>query len=414
MNSRFTSLSAVLLLVLFHACSEEPGATDARSAPPTSRGERAFAPFQAELLDLAWRAATAFPLDPHVKTRSRVQQQVIDLWLELGQVDRARLAADEVANWRRGACYADIARHRIGRGESTEVDDLLGRARAIADQHMQGADAQQWRRDAILARIAEARLAQGDLDGAGAMRTGLEDSEVGRLDAAFADRLAAGDFDAQVERIDAVLAQGGLEQVRNALLVAARLFDRFYDDEARRGPMRERVQHGFAKLPLQLRIELLAELAKTAVDHGDRRTALGIVGDAQLLFEGGRWLAENRVPMMGRLAGLRHLAGDGTGAGRELKAALGLFDAEREQIIDIYRAAALRPIAEAYVAIGDLEAARAVYLRALDEGQVNPNSRPRAEDLVATCCSMVEHGFEPDTGLLGRLNQVLEGLGDPW
>jgi hypothetical protein len=44
----------------------------------------------------------------------------------------------------------------------------------------------------------------------------------------------------------------------------------------------------------------------------------------------------------------------------------------------------------------------------------NPNSRPRAEDLVATCLSMVLCGFEPPAELAERMQVVARGLGDPW
>ena len=82
--------------------------------------------------------------------------------------------------------------------------------------------------------------------------------------------------------------------------------------------------------------------------------------------------------------------------------------------IDIYRAGVLRPIAEAYHAMGERANALALYERAIDESLVNTNSRPRVEDLVATCLSLAKTNCEADAELAARLEKVYTGLGAPW
>jgi hypothetical protein len=52
--------------------------------------------------------------------------------------------------------------------------------------------------------------------------------------------------------------------------------------------------------------------------------------------------------------------------------------------------------------------------RFVEEGVENPNSRPRAEDLSATCRSMALHAVEPDADLWKRMRQIGDGLGPPW
>ena len=64
--------------------------------------------------------------------------------------------------------------------------------------------------------------------------------------------------------------------------------------------------------------------------------------------------------------------------------------------------------------MGDTATALSAYKRAVEEGVENPNSRPRAEDLSATCLSMAVHGVEPDAVLWTRIRQINDGLGDPW
>ena len=67
-----------------------------------------------------------------------------------------------------------------------------------------------------------------------------------------------------------------------------------------------------------------------------------------------------------------------------------------------------------WAAMGRVDEARRVYRLAVDEGVVNPNSRPRADDLSATCLSMARADVEPDAEFLARLREVRENLGDPW
>ena len=72
------------------------------------------------------------------------------------------------------------------------------------------------------------------------------------------------------------------------------------------------------------------------------------------------------------------------------------------------------PIAEAYAAMGDRDTALATYRLAMDQAVINPNSRPRAEDLTMICRSMALGAVEPDAALWARMRQIHQGLGRPW
>ena len=111
---------------------------------------------------------------------------------------------------------------------------------------------------------------------------------------------------------------------------------------------------------------------------------------------------------------MRWRAGDESRARVDAEDLRRRYETQRERIVNIYRAEALHPLAEAYETMGDRITALAVYRRALEEGVVNPNSRPRAEDLAATCCSMAVHGVEPDEVVWTRIMEIAQGLGSPW
>ena len=192
------------------------------------------------------------------------------------------------------------------------------------------------------------------------------------------------------------------------------LFDRFYGEQERRSKIQHRLLQASEKLPPRIGLELRMDLAALALEHGDREHALGLVEDAYLSLEAGNWDAENHVPFAARLAGLRYRAGEEQRGRVEAKVALARFDAERKTIIDVLRPEVLIPLAEAYHAMGDDPSALAAYGKALDEAVINPNSRPRAENLAAICLSMARNAVEPTDELRKRLSSVAEKLGDPW
>jgi hypothetical protein len=128
----------------------------------------------------------------------------------------------------------------------------------------------------------------------------------------------------------------------------------------------------------------------------------------------GKWLAEDAAVQLALIAQAKARSGDAEGCAANLAAALARYDAGRNDIIDIDRGRPLRAIAEAYATAGDAATAQAVFARAVEEGAVNPNARPRAEDLVATMLSMVAAQIEPEAALAARMTAIREGLVAPW
>jgi tetratricopeptide (TPR) repeat protein len=268
---------------------------------------------------------------------------------------------------------------------------------------------QAWRRDRILVKIARTHALLGNEAEAERFETGVVESESGQVAAVRAARLPEEDFDRELAALDAFIAGTNLDQARTAMDVCAQLHDRFYADAARRARVEERIRAAEPKMPVAMNIELLMELAGHALDHGDSAGALALVERAKG-FAG----ACTHVPMVARLAALRHSCGDREKARAEADAARAMCEQQRPEIVDIYRAGMLRPLAEAYLAMGEPAVALEVYRQAVEEGVGNPNSRPRAEDLAATCLSMARHGLQPDDELQARIYQVFGALGAPW
>ena len=407
----FLLLAGSTLFLFTAGCGKQDGTDDVaqnKSGVVVSLTDKPLAAYQNELLDHAFETAAAIPVKPHIKDRSRAQEKVVEASLELDQPLRAHSLIEGIDNWRRGSGYCDLAFYCARHGYTGETQQYLNLAVQISES------AEDWRRDQIRVKIANTYNWLELTQQTDQLETGVVDSESGKV--AVVKAMIAGEdhFDEQMNALDALIAPGNFDIVENALKACANLFNRFYDDAGRRLLAEEKMKTSWGKLPIFKRVELLTELAGFALDHADQAKGLELVNEAQLLMDGAQWRPEHRIPMISELVKLRFRAGDMQKARTDADALLALFDSQRDKIVNIYRAGALRPLAEAYQSMGDTAVALAVYKRAVEEGVENPNSRPRAEDLSATCCSMALHSIEPDAELWTRILQIKEGLGDPW
>lgn len=400
-----------------HAGAAAPaaGTLPAEAAAAPRLADKALPGTQLELLDLAFRAATALPLEPHVKNRCRAQEKVVGACFELELPQRALGYIEKIDNWRRGVGYADFAFYSVRHGD-TDVQRYLDLASQVAEglkltDDIESDDVdQEWRRDLIRVRIAQTHALLGRQDLADQFVADAVPTEAAKMSSVEAMLGDEEVFDAQLEALDGVVAAGNLDGARTALDACAHLFDRFFEDEARRALIVEKITSYRTKLPASILVEALVTMAECALEHEDPAQTLELA-DEIVAVVGANC---THVPVLARLASLRHRAGDHERARSEADKALVIFEDHRDEIVDIERADALRPLAEAYHAMGDRAAALAVYQKAIEESVHNPNSRPRAEDLTATCLSMALNQVEPDAGLWARINEVYDALGPPW
>ncbi|MBL8734387.1 MAG: hypothetical protein JNN13_18570 [Planctomycetes bacterium] len=417
MKSSLFSRFAVVLCI-FAVASRAPAQQEA--AGPTAPAS-ALATWQRDLLQLAFTAASKFPLQPHIRNRSRAQLQVVDTCFELDAAELAVGFARDIADWRRGAAYADFATWCGRRGDRPRalrylqlVDDLL------LDEQV-GKPAQEWQRDFVVLKQARAWAALGEAAKADAAMQSIDPDSTHAVDPDWArtaaDRVAGMTIEqgrATFAGIDREFPAMTLGQQGTALETIASLHARFYADEALRRLAEDRLTRVFDKLPPKLRLDAITRLVRTAAANSDAANAQRLVADMQRVVEGFQWRAEDRVPELARIAELRCLAGLPDRGRAELDAALADYHEHRDEIVDIYRAATLRAVALAFFAIGELGKAHDLLASVFEEGMENPNSRPRCDDFVATCCLMARRGVEPRAAMWTRLREIVEGLGEPW
>jgi len=381
-------------------------------APPEAPPET-IEPWRLELLELAFDAASRMPLHPHIKNRSRAQAEVVEACLTLGEFERARRFADRIANWQRGEAYGKLAHRAAIQGDLATAERHQAEARAIATGAIESGD-QEWRAQVILEQVAMTELALDRPEAVHALERELEDSERRELARAKARLLPREDLDLQLAEYRRLVELKSFELMQGVLGGALELHERFYRDEQARAELEEFVGEAARTMPSTLRFEYGLELCEHALEHGDSAQAGRLAEAARATLEASTWTPDVTVPATARLGAAFARAGDATRGEALLGSSLTLFGARRDEIPDVFRGDTLRPVAEALWRSGEREEALDVFRQLVEEGALNPNARPRAVDLVRTCCALATAGIQPDEPLLGRLRELSAGLVEPW
>lgn len=403
---------AIGMAILISACSE-PGTTraaeTAQPAAQANKGEPLEA-YRAELLDLAFDTAVTYPVNPHIKDRSRAQQRVVEAALALDQPDLALEYLEDIRNWRRGLMYARLARYLSAQPNPPvrKIEALLGLAEAHGRDPLQ-----EWRTGRVYGAIAEARAILGQVRKTQEALDEADDIAV-PMDAsrAVAAATEADEFQKSLEQFDQIGDSGEYELQKAAIFGYVMLYDQFYDNADRRELLTERVEAKGQALPPVIRFQALIRMGNVALDHEDQQRALALAEQAEQLKDEYRWPLDFDMPMEADLLKLRIRAGQEQSAAKQLVEALEIYEQKREQVQSFQRAAILRPLAEVHALLDDEAAALNAYRRVVEEGAVNPNRRPRTDDLVDTAVSMARYEVEPDDDLWATMRDIYRGLND--
>lgn len=364
---------------------------------------------QVKLLALAFGTASKIPLEPHIKDRARTQEAIVLACMELKQYETAFRYADEIPNWRRGYCFAVLATDCIReRYPHIVTGMLLG---AAEEEAMKAED---WRRDRVRVEIARANVLLGDLERAEQFSSNVELSEQGKVSSTWVSVDDQNTFEQKMNLLSLQLKNAHFDLVRHTLEAYVELYRLNYTVESRKALIEETIEDSWRPMPLFIRLELLNQMADCALDNNDKDTALNLLDKSHPMINDFEWKLEHKLPILSSLSRRLYLAGKKRDAKAAMDDLLLEYQGNRERIVNIWRAGALRPVAEAFWMMDDHDSATFVYELALREGVENPNSRPRAEDLAATATSMALHGYQPDSAMMTRMHEIHEALRHPW
>lgn len=416
----------IVLSALLVSCSDEPEQSNSNTQVQPGAGNPFAAPTPEararKLLAFAFDAASKFPLESrtHAKNRGRAQYNVSHAALELELVDLAQSQVEPNEAWQKGLVLAEVALHIAERDGAeqlgAEFDAMVERASGYADGILEDMNQQAWRRDRIRVTLAQAQAALGRDGEIGGLLAGVETQEVERGRAGLARHLGDDVLGEQLARYEELKKTGSFAGLGGA----AESFIVFHARRYENAVLRERIEAAIAdltqKLPLEKQFGFTLALAENAVAGGDAARAPFFVEKADGLLKPLLKDLSLSPSLEARLAELEHSAGQTEAARARLRNAIERFDAAEKagDLIDIYMADALIPVAATYWKIGDEERSRELYLRASSAAILNPNSRPRCNDLVDLCISLAKTGVQPSDELAERMVRISDNLSDPW
>ncbi len=364
--------------------------------------------FQLELLKIAMSGASKFPLEPHIKNRSRAQEKVIDALIDLEQISLAQRYTEEVANWRRGLLYAKIALFYAEKKDSEKAVHYLESAKPFIE------DAEDWRRDRIRRTISQTYKMLGDESSASSFSSGLEPSEARKLVKTDLMISSDRDFDEQFSQMSALIDTKNFDDMLGGLDGLRYLYSENCSSAERRKLIENKVEVAVENFPVFLRLEQWTELARIAKQQGQLEAARNLARKNLEIFEKYTWKPDDEIKWLGRISAL-YAEVENISEARELADRAMIFYSKNvSDIYDIFRADALIEVAEAYAETGDREESLEVYREALKQSVQNPNARPTTDDLVAICVSLSINNIEPDQEMLAEIKEIESSLSDPW
>lgn len=392
--------------VAFAGCRSAGPAVDAQApaAAPAMTAERA------RLLSSADEVAGLIPGEDCEVDRSSDRASIVECCIALGDLDRAEAFAAKIENWRRGDELVRIGRARLAAGDRAGAERCAARCLA---------DAGGWR-DWGISRVSAGAAALYVALGEPSRAKGLLPPDAPDLQGAFeASRVATvppSELPALADAFDAALRTQNLDVARSALdghlEILRRTLGTGDDAAARRA--RSALDAGIGGLPPDLQVTYLLRMADALAAAGrvdDARTAVARAGEA---FSKANLEAQSRAATGVPIAEMEFRLGDRAAALARVEGLRADFEARREEITDLRRATALRALAEGFWMLGERDRAARCYADALREGAVNPNARPRANDLCETLVSMARCGFVPDAAMGRTIASTRAGLVAPW
>lgn len=405
-KGRFGFGAAAALAALLAGCaSATGGAGQAVPAPAPAPGSVRDA---ASLVAAADGVAGSIPANPHARDRAIMQEEAVKGWISLGDLGRAEAGMRRIGDWRRGEATALVAQARAARGEMDAARALAAEARELAGRE------EDWKRDRIGAEVARTLAMTGDLGQVDGLVDPTAAAEAANVAAAVTAVVPADRLDAQAAIFDRAIAVGAFDLVRGGLDGYLAILRRADCDDAWRTRAVKAIDGALPGLPYDLRVQYLVSLADALALRGRADEARAALDRADGVMASAGFLAEDIVPIGAPIAVARTRLGDRDAARAALRALRTTFEKRREEVVNLRRATSWRALAAGFMGLGDRADAEACFAAALEDGALNPNARPRAEDLCLTLLSMARCGFAPTDAMARRIDAIRAGLADPW
>jgi tetratricopeptide (TPR) repeat protein len=398
--------AAAAVAAAIAGCAAIPA--DAPAPPSAAMRQPAVRRDAASLVAVADGVAALIPANPHARDRAIMQEEAVKGWIALGDLARAEAGMRRIGDWRRGEATALVAQARAARGELEAARRLAAEAREL------GAREEDWRRDRIGAEVGRTLAMTGDLGQIDGLVDPMAAAEAGNVAAAVTAVVPADRLEAQATVFDQAIGTGAFDLVRGGLDGYLAIMRRSDCDDAWRARAVTALDGALPGLPYDLRVQYLVSLADVHGAQGRADEARAALDRAGREMAAAAFLPEDIVPIGAPIAVARGRIGDLDAARAALRSLRSTFEARREEVVDLRRATSWRALGSAFMGLGDRVDAEACFAAALEDGALNPNARPRAEDLCLTLLAMARSGFVPTDAMDRRIDAIRAGLVDPW
>lgn len=385
-----------------------PAPRDDSTPRPTPTAPAVPSAWQADLLTHAMQVASAMEAKAHTRVKARLQKDVACAAIDVGMIDFAIGSADVIQDWRRGEVLAIAAQALARTGDRQRAEACVANAVQVAT----GAEVAKQERLNI--EIARALALLGHVEQARQFGARASQDLTGQVEAELVTQVPIDELDRQCDAFDRAIATGSFDIVRSGVEGYFRVWAHLRSDGVRSARAERAIRSALVALPPGMQIETYLRLADALQAAGRRDESLQALAAAASLLRGGDFLPDTLGPLVRDVARTQARHGDRAGAGALVREMLQRYEAAPTAMVDIERADYLRPLAEALQDLGEPNEARRVWTLALDAGSVNPNARPRAEDLCLTSLSMVRSGAEPTADMRTRMATIQNGLKAPW
>ena len=317
--------------------------------------------------------------------------------------------AESIEGLQQGEVLALAAQGFARAGDRERARSCLARALHVASSGEEG-----WMRDHLQTEVALAYVALGDPAEARRHAAVSRTELTGRVEAALSANLSAEELDRECDAFEAAISTGSMDIVRSGVDGMFTVWQRAGNDTARASRCETAIRGALKALPIELQIADRVRLAEALGAAGHREACEVELQAADTAFNSGGFTPDIWANLARDLAKAeaRHL-------GRErglalLGKCLQRYERSPQEIPDLERGDALRPLAEAFAELGDRETARRVWSMALEAGSLNANGRPRARDLTLTCISLCRADAQPTAAMRDRIAEIGRGLKAPW
>ncbi|NBX36983.1 MAG: hypothetical protein EBR10_07145 [Planctomycetes bacterium] len=344
----------------------------------------------------------------HARVKSRLQRDVVLTAIQLQALDAALRYADRIEDARRAESLAILAQAFAQAGDRARADQCVIRAIDLSAS-TEGAT-----QERILTEIAVAFAVMGQSEKARQFAGRVPQELTGRVEAEIAARVTIEELDRQCDAFDRAIKTGNLDVVRSGIGGYFAVLKRVRGDASRCDRAEKAIRAAMPGLPIEYRIDASIRLSDELDAQGRTDEAMAEVVRARDLLRTSDFLPDSSGPVGRDLALAFERRGDGVRARQLLLDMVAAYERDPKAMVDIERADYLCPLAAALAQVGDTENALRVWSLALEAGSINPNARPRAEDLCMIMLAMARQGIEPTEGMRSKMAQMREGLQPPW